>query len=277
MDLFVPDGLTFEEASRRVTHMAIGAHQDDLEIFAYHGIAACYDSTTSWFAGVTVTDGGGSARAGRYAAFTDEQMKETRRLEQRAAASLGRYALQAQLGYASAAVRDRERSRPLVDALESLLIACRPQVLYLHNPADKHDTHIATLTRCLEALRRVPAEARPQQVYGCEVWRDLDWLDDRLKVALPVAAYPDLAAKLIAVFDSQVAGGKDYVAATLGRRRANATFFEPRAVDQAEAYTFAVDLMPLLEDSQLSLRDFTTKLVQRFQDDVAARIQIFNT
>ncbi len=73
--LFVPDGVSCEEASKRVTHMGIGAHQDDLEIFAFHGIDACFDNADQWFAGVTVTDGGGSARAGMYLDFSDDQMK----------------------------------------------------------------------------------------------------------------------------------------------------------------------------------------------------------
>ncbi len=274
-DLYAPDGCALEAACARVVRMGIGAHPDDLEIFAYHGIAACYGGAQPGFAGVTVTDGGGSARGGPYAGDSDERMKATRAEEQRQAARIGRYALQAQLGYASGAVRDYEASRPLVDQLEGLLRLCRPKALYLHNPADKHDTHIATLTRCIEALRRLGPAERPEQVYGCEVWRDLDWVCDASKVALPVDAYPDLATELIAVFASQIAGGKDYVRATLGRRRANATFFEPRAVDGASAYTFAVDLGPLLADPSLGLADFTEGLVDAFRRDARARIERF--
>lgn len=276
-DLYVPDGCAFEEACRRVTHMAIGAHQDDLEIFAYHGIAACFEGTESWFAGVTVTDGGGSARSGAFAGYSDEQMKATRAEEQRKAARIGRYALQAQLGYASGAVKNCEASRLLVDQLECLLRLCRPRTLYLHNPLDKHDTHIATLTRCVQALRRLAPVDRPERIYGCEVWRDLDWVCDASKVALPVDAYPELATELIAVFASQIAGGKDYTQATLGRRRANATFFEPRAVDQASAYTFAIDLRPVIDDPSLSLAAYADGFIQAFRLDAHSRIERFAT
>ncbi len=274
-DLYVPNGCAFEEACRRVSHMAIGAHQDDLEIFAYHGIAACYGEADRGFAGVTVTDGGGSARSGAFAGYSDEQMKATRAEEQREAARIGRYALQAQLGYGSGAVRDYEASRLLVDQLECLLRLCRPRTLYLHSPADKHDTHVATLTRCVEALRRLAPANRPERIYGCEVWRDLDWVSDASKVALPVDAYPELAKELIAVFASQIAGGKDYTQATLGRRRANATYFEPRAVDGASAYTFAIDLRPIVGDSALSLADFAEGLIDAFRSDVRWRIERF--
>ncbi|MDQ8205218.1 PIG-L family deacetylase [Pelagicoccus sp. SDUM812003] len=273
--MYVPDGIAEAQAMSRVTRMGIGAHQDDLEIFAYHGIAACYESEDEWFAGVTVTDGGGSARVGPYQDFTDEEMKAKRVAEQNEAARLGRYALQVQLGVPSSQVKDHESSRALVDDLEALLRSCSPRVLYLHNPADKHDTHIAVLSRCLEALRRLPPALHPEAVYGCEVWRDLDWLDDGRKIALPVDAYPDLARQLIEVFDSQVAGGKDYVAAALGRRFANATFFQSHSVDTAKALTFAMDLKPLLAEHAPSPADYVKGFIDHFKMDTLQRIERF--
>lgn len=41
-ELFVPDGLPPREALARTTHMAVGAHQDDLEIMAVDGILLCF-------------------------------------------------------------------------------------------------------------------------------------------------------------------------------------------------------------------------------------------
>ncbi len=270
---FIPDGASLQEAQARVTHMAIGAHQDDLEIFAYHGIAACYRSSSNWFAGVTVTDGGGSARVGAYRDYTDEQMKEVRYREQNRAARMGGYSFQSQLGVPSRVVKDAAASATLVEELYQLLDACRPHTLYLHNPADKHDTHIAVLARSLEALKRMPSELRPERVYGCEVWRDLDWLDDAYKIALPVDEHPILARDLVAVFESQVAGGKDYVSATLGRRHANATFYQSHEVDEVGGYTFAMDLGPLLSDESLSVQDLVRVHLERFNADVLSRIQ----
>ena len=90
-DVFVPDGSPVLEALSRTTHLGILSHQDDLEIGAYHGIAECFRSTRRWFAGVVVSDGGGSPRAGAYAHFTDEEMKDVRRIEQRKAAYVGEY------------------------------------------------------------------------------------------------------------------------------------------------------------------------------------------
>ncbi|OVE77043.1 PIG-L family deacetylase, partial [bacterium E08(2017)] len=69
-DIFIPGNIDLDEAVSRTTHLAIGAHQDDIEIMAYHGIASCYRQVDKWFSGVTVTDGSGSPRSGEYADYT---------------------------------------------------------------------------------------------------------------------------------------------------------------------------------------------------------------
>ena len=85
-EVFVPDGAPVAEAFQRITHLGVGAHQDDLEFMAFHGILACYQSLSPSFGGVTCTNGAGSARTGPYAALTDAQMACVRRREQRTAA-----------------------------------------------------------------------------------------------------------------------------------------------------------------------------------------------
>ena len=55
----IPDGRKVGEALSRVTHLGVGAHQDDLEFMAFHGIVECHDSDSQWFAGVTCTNGAG--------------------------------------------------------------------------------------------------------------------------------------------------------------------------------------------------------------------------
>src|SRR5215831_13983302 len=101
-DLFVPDGGTPEEALARTTHLCISAHQDDIEIMAYHGIAECFGQRDKWFTGVVVTNGAGSPRSGIYGQYTDDEMQNVRLLEQRKAAYVGEYGFQAQLGFSSA-------------------------------------------------------------------------------------------------------------------------------------------------------------------------------
>jgi LmbE family N-acetylglucosaminyl deacetylase len=266
-DLFIPDGLPPEQALARTTHLGIGAHQDDLEFMAFHGIVAGVTRPDQWFSGVTCTNGAGSARSGAFAHFTDEEMQAVRRDEQREAARIGHYAAMIQLNYPSAAFKSPPPPEPEEDIL-TILRAARPQVVYTHNPADKHATHIGVLNTTLRALRRLPPEERPEQLLGCEVWRDLDWLCDVDKTLLDVSGHDDLAEKLNAVFASQIAGGKRYDLAIQGRRRANATFFNAHCVDGCESVCFALDLTPLLRDDTLSLAEFITPFLNRFQDAV---------
>ena len=89
-DVYVPDGSTVAKALGRTTHLCLAAHQDDIEIMAYHGISECHGRKDLWFTGVVLTDGSGSPRSGRFARHSDEQMKAVRRAEQRKAAKLGK-------------------------------------------------------------------------------------------------------------------------------------------------------------------------------------------
>ena len=186
-DIFVPDNSQIETALARTTHMAVVAHQDDIEIMAYHGVAACFGSDEEWFTGVVVTDGAGSPRTGQYARFDDEQMKALRIREQRKAAYVGEFSCQLQLGYPSSAVKDPD-DLAVPNELTTIFEASRPGTVYLHNLADKHETHIGVAMHALAALRRLAPENRPHKVYGCEVWRDLDWMPDAKKQALDVSS-----------------------------------------------------------------------------------------
>src|SRR5512139_3635094 len=140
--LFVPDGLPAEQALKRTTHMAIAAHQDDIEIMAIEGILACFQQPDKWFTGVVVTDGAGSPRDDLYKDYTDEQMRLIRVVEQKKAAIVGEYAAQALLDYPSAIIKNSAHKDPIED-LQALLRLARPQVVYTHNLADKHSTHVA--------------------------------------------------------------------------------------------------------------------------------------
>lgn len=270
--LLVPDGLSEIAALARTTHLGIGAHQDDLEFMAFHGILACYDRPDRWFGGVTITDGRGSSRAGAFKDWSDDQIAAERVREQETAATLGKYAFMAQLGFGSAAVR-HARETSVRDDLLHILEATRPEVVYVHNLADKHDTHVGCALRSLEAIRRLPMADRPKKVYGCEVWRDLDWLVDDEKTALPISARPELARALNEVFATQIGGGKRYDLAVLGRRTANATFGNAHSTDQETAMQWAMDLTPLILDDQLDPIAYTVGFIDRLKADVISRLQ----
>ena len=272
-DVVVPDGVAVDAALARTTDLGVGAHPDDLELLMVVPIAACRAASERWFTGVTCTDGAGSARAGRFAALGDAEMVAVRRAEQRAAAELGRYGAMVQLGHASAAVRTAPGRTVLVDQLEALLRATRPTDVYTHNLADKHTTHVVVAAALIAAIRRLPVDARPARLLGVEGWRDLDWLDDDEKVTLDASGAGDLAARLAGCFISQIEGGKRYDLATEGRRRANATFGDPHAVDDVEQATVALDLTPLIRDDTADPAAFVTAAIDRFRATAEASVR----
>jgi len=274
VEVFLPDGESLEAALARTTHMGIAAHQDDLEIMAFAGIRAHLENEDEWFTGIILGDGRGSPRAGAYAQTTDDEMRSLRHREQNCAALLGRYSAVLQLDYPSSALKDPKQEEATQE-LSSLLAIARPNVVYTHNLADRHMTHVAVALRTIAALRCLSEDLRPRQFYGCEVWGDLDWLTAKDRVCLTTDGHDAVAEELLAIFQTQLSGGKRYDLATLGRRRAQATFTDSHRVDQVGAVTLAMDLTPLLRDSTISPAQLVSEHIARFTDDVHERIASF--
>lgn len=270
-EVYVPDNTPVEKALARTTHLCIAAHQDDIEIMAVQPIIECFQQEDKWFTGVVVTDGRGSPRDGIYEKYGDDEMRLVRFKEQRKAAIVGEFAAQVMLDMPSKIVKDASRNEP-VDDLVALLRATKPQVVYTHNLADKHDTHVGVALRVIAALRKLDQAERPERVVGCEVWRALDWMVDPDKVLMNVSDHENLQFALLGVFDSQIAGGKRYDLASMGRRRANATYFESHGVDATTGLSYAMDMTPLMNDAGKNPAEFTQEFIQRFAQDVNARI-----
>jgi len=270
-EIWVPDGTGEEQALARTTHLGISAHQDDVEIMALEGILAGFGSQEKWFTAIVLTNGAGSARDDIYKDYTDEEMQQVRRREQKKAAYVGEYSAVALLDYPSSAVKDASNTGPVED-LKALFAATRPEVIYTHNLADKHDTHVGATLRTITALRELPAEQRPRKLYGCEVWRDLDWPVDSDKVVFQLDEHENIAASLVGIFDSQVVGGKRYDLATMARRRAHATYFQSHEVDAAKMINFALDLTPLITDTSIDPGDYVQGYISRFAEEVKNRL-----
>ncbi len=270
-EIFVPDHFPVEDALARTTHLCISAHQDDIEIMAAQPILECFQQNDKWFAGVVVTDGRGSPRDGLYKDYTDEEMRLVRFKEQRKAAIVGEYAAQVILDYPSKVVKDASRKEP-VDDLVELLNSASPEYVYTHNLADKHDTHVSVALRVISAIRNLPLGKRPKKLFGCEVWRALDWMADADKSPMDLSEHENLQAALLGVFDSQIAGGKRYDLASMGRRRANATYFESHGVDLTSALSFSMDMTPLIVEEHLDPLNFVHEIIQHFVQDIDERI-----
>ena len=273
-DIFVPDGVVVQEALARTTHLAIGAHHDDLEIAAYPAIESCFENPDAWFAGVVVTDGRGSSRTGPYENYSDDEIREIRRREQIRAAMLGDYSVVIQLDYQSNEIKEGI-NYGLVADLEAVLVAAGAGEVTSHQPLDRHATHIAVFYHVLEALRRLPKEQKPETFLGAEVWGKLDWLSSTQKLTLDSGRREHLAQALIGVFDSQIAGGKRYDLGEIGHRHANATYGESHTSDEFSQASLAVDLSGLLDDPARSARQFALNAVERFRDETEQRLAVW--
>ena len=270
-EVFVPDLVPEEGALARTTHLCFAAHQDDIEIMAAQPILECFQQEGKWFTGVVVTNGRGSPRDSLYKDYTDEEMRLVRFKEQRKAAVVGEFAAQIMLDIPSKVIKDVARREPVDDIL-AILRAARPQFVYTHNLADKHDTHVAVTLRVIEALRKLERAEHPKRVVGCEVWRALDWMVDSDKVLMDLSGHENLQYALLGVFDSQIAGGKRYDLASMGRRRANATYWGSHGVDETTGLSYGMDLTPLIRNINLTPAEFVGQFLQRFTTDVQERV-----
>jgi LmbE family N-acetylglucosaminyl deacetylase len=273
-EIYVPDGASAAVALARTTHLAIGAHPDDLEIMAYSAISECYESDESFFTGIVVTDGRGSIRNGRYADLSSAEFCRIRQQEQKKAADAGRYSAVVLLNYQSSEIKKYE-NQCLLNDLEKIIIMTRPEFLFLHNPFDQHISHIAVLDYSLYALKKVLSQYRPEMILGCEVWGSLDWLPEKYKTVLNCGRFPELAQKLLSIYRSQIECGKQYDKAVLARRRANATFYNAHKKDESDSLAFAADLSILLGSGDFSVRKYSSEVLNLFRDEVTARLRQF--
>ncbi|MGD2026192.1 MAG: PIG-L family deacetylase [Anaerolineales bacterium] len=267
-EIFIPDKTPPAEALSRTTYLGIGAHQDDLELMAVDGILRAYQKENVWFSGVVVTDGRGAPRSGTYKDIPDEELKMVRDEEQRKAAVLGEYSVVVFLNRSSTSVKN-SANQVVVQELAQIVEQTQPKVVYTHNLMDKHPTHVAVCLRVLTALRTLPLNFQPQKVYGCEVWRGLDWLSKQDKVQFDTSQRGELQSALLKVFDSQISGGKRYDLAAMGRRRANATFDQSHAVDHVDGVALACDLTPLVTDANLDINKYVKSYVARMAGEIS--------
>lgn len=271
-EIYFPQGSGDDLHLEQTTHLGVGAHPDDLEIFAIHGILEAYADQNKHFTGVTVTDGRGAPRSGDYAGTSDETLVKIRSSEQKKSADLGQYNTQFLLNYTSSSIKS-PINPDLVADLKNILTATSPSIIYTHNLADKHDTHVAVALTLIQALRDLEPAPRTIKLYGCEVWRGLDWLPDEKKVVLDVSEHITLQENLLSIFESQISGGKRYDLATLGRRLTNATYFQSHHTDTASHAVYAMDLTPLINHPEMDIEAYISKDINDFAADVRERLK----
>ncbi len=270
--IFIPDGLPLDKALKRTTHLAVGAHPDDVEILAYHGILKCFDLQNKWFTGVVVTNGAGSIRNCTYSHYSQEDICRIRTNEQKKAACVGGYSAQFLLDYTSETIKDLGNRNPVEDLI-AIFKETRPEVVYTHNLADRHATHVATSLRVIQALRELGCNEFPMHLYGCEVWGSLDWMADEDKIVMDTSGRENLQMALIGLFDSQISAGKRYDLGIMGRQRMNATFYQSHMPDTASKLIFAMDLTPLITQPAVDIEGYVNKHIERFRAAALNRLK----
>ena len=261
MDIYIPSGMTEKEMFEKTTHLAIAAHQDDLEIMAYEAIEECYNSDELYFLGVIVTNGAKSPRTGKYKDFTDEMMIKERMNEQKKAADTGKYIGVIQLGFGSNEVTGRA-NEGIEILLKDIIKKSGPKNIYTHNLFDKHKTHIGVSKLVIKAINGLKGSYKPKKFYGCEVWGSLDWVPEKMKIIM-ASHNVSLAKSLVDVFESQIEGGKDYTNAVLGRRSANATFLDSHNVDKSRYVSYAIDMISMVKGKEI--QDYINEYLDEFK------------
>ncbi len=269
VDVFFPKNNEKEVDS--VDFLAIGAHQDDIEIMSFPPILEAYHSDKR-FAAVTCTDGAGSPSSGPYATFTREEMIECRKQEEKNAAKLGDYTFLIQLGYTSNEARSKEYNEFIVKDLEQIILKYRPKRIYTHNPFDKHKTHLSIFSATMKALHNILGHYAPMKVYGGECWRDLDWIPDGMKENVSIGNDITLLEILLGTYQSQVASGKRYDKAAVARLQANSTYADPYSLDKSNYVSCFLDLTEVALN-HVTLEAYVEKFLKFFENEVSENIK----
>jgi len=99
----------------------------------------------------------------------------------------------------------------------------------------------------------------------------LDWALENDLTVFDLSGHQELREQLLSVFASQIAGGKRYDRAAIGRQDANATFRSAQSVDVMESAAYALNMTSLMGEGDVG--SFIARLIHRFSDDVREAIE----
>lgn len=263
---------SIEDILERTTHLCIAAHPDDVEIMAFHGINECFLSESNYFTAVIVTDGRGGERCKSYSAMSDDEFINVRKQEQIKASLIGEYNAVIFLNHSSEILKNNQHDRAIIDILNILNLS-KPRYIYTHSPFDNHNTHTAVCNSLIVAAKLYENYSTIRNIYGCEVWGSLDWLPVTRKVGLDVSSNINLQRALLGVFDTQMARGKFFDEASIGKRKYNATFESALSEDRSLGLTYAIELKKTLEPTE-TLQSFITNVINEFSLQVKKNLYL---
>ncbi|MEG1529556.1 MAG: PIG-L family deacetylase, partial [Clostridia bacterium] len=161
----------------------------------------------------------------------------------------------------------KEKQEEIILGLKGILEEYQGlDALYIHSIFDSHKTHVAASICAIEAVRLLENSKKPKKIYGCELWRDLDWLPNDEKVVFDVSGNDELSRNLMDCFASQNAV-KRYDLASIARRVSNATYYASHSGDTANELIYAVDLTELGFEG-VSIASFAQAKLKKFAREV---------
>lgn len=267
------DVLTYDLPKRgeKISHLAIGAHPDDVEIFAFNAIQQCYKSEDKHFAAVICSNGSGAPAYGKFKEKSKNEIVQIRNEEQQKAAQIGQYTGLVHFNQESETLK--QGNAVFIKDLKVLLEFLKPEYIYTHSPFDDHKTHRCTLRACLQALKMIEDKSWLKGLFACEVWGSLDWLPKQYKYVLGENKSEDLQMRLLECFYSQNIGSqKRYDLGTIGRKLGNATFFESDKGNQYTHQSYAIDLSSVIKQDNVDVSNYCSQIVSDYHESIKSKL-----
>lgn len=249
-----------------VKYLCVCAHPSDCEIMAIDGIQRGYRAQKYSFSCVVTTDGSENERGGKYLKSSDKRMSNVLASEQRKAAELGRYNSVYFMNYKAEEARDQENEDIVAEYIE-IIKELKPRIVYTHSLLDRDPTHVCVAVKVINALRKLRKGDQPKVVYGCEMWRDLDWIDKDKIVSFDISKNIRLQRQLISVFKSQIIN-RDYINAAIGRRYVNAAFSRDDKKKEAKLTARAINMTTLLRRKELPIKRYAMSFIDDLYSEI---------
>ena len=247
--------------------LAIAAHHDDIEVMAMDGILKAYGSKKYDFYACVLGDGANCIKSGKYADVSDKEMMEARNQEQTRASQIGEYEKLVMLKHSQEELENDEKGK-IGKELRELILDVKPDIIYTHNIFDKNPAHRITCKRVIDAILSLDEDDRPRLVYGCELFRSLDWLPDKYKVVFDLSENKELQSRLIGVYDTKIEQFKNYNKAIVGRKMAHAAFGSSVGDgDEDKLIWYGINLTPVVAKN-IDLKDYCTRILSDFNKEM---------
>ena len=258
--IYLPHKVPLKDVYKKVKHLAIVAHADDIELSAPQFIV----NGLGGFFGIVMGDNKGGPIRPEYKKLSSDKIQKIREKEQERAAGIGKYNGVAFLRLASRDIKSISKKDKVVNMIYDLIKDMPFKSVCTHSLFDNHPTHVAVAQRVVLALKKLPLSKRPKAFYGMEVWGSLEWLPKKYRVVFDVSSSIVLIKKLLSVYKSQSYKGHRYDQALLTRLKANALFSETHGFSEKSALIYGMTLLPLLEKRGLSFEKYLQGIIKDF-------------